>query len=508
MNKLKEKLSSLNRKGRLTSTSVTALLLGLVIVINVIVYVCTVNFNLYLYSTDDYDLTISGSTDAFFADDLGRGEKVTVLFCDSKDTIETSSDEVHFFHETALQFAERYPELIELEYVNIITKRDSSGNIVENLQDYRTVGEDGTVYPLYKTSVIFISDKNHRVIHDVASSVFSSNRNNSSTVTHTSYNGEEVFASMVSWVLGGEHKTAYFTTYHGEIVDVAFANMLSCSGYDIKTIDLRKNEIPDDAGVIIISNPKKDFERAAEGSGSRSEIEKLREYMQDGGRLYVAIDPYVKKLTVLEEFVAEFGISISESETKSGIVKNIVKDRSNAITTDGFTIVAEMADNDFCATITDKIAPYTDKNVIIESCAALELNDGAIPILVTSNNSFTYADGEETNADGNYCIAAKGSYTNKEGVTGEIFVVPSIFLTANDALVNSGYANRNFIYSLIDEAFGADEVPYGCNVIYMNTGVLENLTMGTARIYTAFILALPIAIAIFGAVVTIRRKNR
>ena len=41
-----------------------------------------------------------------------------------------------------------------------------------------------------------------------------------------------------------------------------------------------------------------------------------------------------------------------------------------------------------------------------------------------------------------------------------------------------------------------------------DTATLENLVMGTARIYTAVIMAFPVAIAAVGAVVIIRRKNR
>jgi hypothetical protein len=51
-------------------------------------------------------------------------------------------------------------------------------------------------------------------------------------------------------------------------------------------------------------------------------------------------------------------------------------------------------------------------------------------------------------------------------------------------------------------------MPYGCRSVIYNEQILENLTMGEARTYTAFILAIPVIIAIVGAVILIRRKNR
>ena len=81
-------------------------------------------------------------------------------------------------------------------------------------------------------------------------------------------------------------------------------------------------------------------------------------------------------------------------------------------------------------------------------------------------------------------------------------------MTVSDALVTNGYANKDFIYSLFDNFYGRDGMPYGCKVAFYNSGILENLTMGTARVYTAIILAIPCVIAVFGAVLIIRRKNR
>jgi hypothetical protein len=83
-----------------------------------------------------------------------------------------------------------------------------------------------------------------------------------------------------------------------------------------------------------------------------------------------------------------------------------------------------------------------------------------------------------------------------------------VFIIATDALVTDGYANRTFLYSVFDNLFGAEVIPYGCRTVYFANQILENLNMKTARIYTAVALAIPVAIAIAGGVVIVRRKNR
>ena len=90
-----------------------------------------------------------------------------------------------------------------------------------------------------------------------------------------------------------------------------------------------------------------------------------------------------------------------------------------------------------------------------------------------------------------------------------VIVVPSIFICAQDMLMTDGYANRNFIYSVLENLFGREGVPYGCKTtLFYTNGNLENLTMQTARIYTAIIMTIPAALAIVGAVIVTRRKNR
>ena len=69
-------------------------------------------------------------------------------------------------------------------------------------------------------------------------------------------------------------------------------------------------------------------------------------------------------------------------------------------------------------------------------------------------------------------------------------------------------SNKEMIFALLEELYGADGMPYGCNITSYDTETLENLTMGTAIRYTVFFMSIPVVIAIFGAVIVIKRKYR
>ena len=145
---------------------------------------------------------------------------------------------------------------------------------------------------------------------------------------------------MICRVTSGNAKMAYFTQHHGEMADITFTNLLTSAGYDIDVINLRESAVPEDADLLIISNPTSDFEASWDGS-VYTETDRLRAYMERGGNLYVSMDPYAKTLTVLEDFLREYGISFAYSENALGRrIKSIVKDPRNSITTDGFTLVA------------------------------------------------------------------------------------------------------------------------------------------------------------------------
>ena len=141
------------------------------------------------------------------------------------------------------------------------------------------------------------------------------------------------------------------------------------------------------------------------------------------------------------------------------------------------------------------VAPSPARN----ACSAL------VP---SSSTSVTEAGGRTVDSSGNYTVAAYSLKDNELGDDAAMFVMPSIYLASTNAIVTNRYANKDFLYSLCECLFGAGSMPYGCNSVVYDDGILENLPMGAAKLYTAALVAIPVIIAAVGAVVMIRRKNR
>ncbi len=516
MNDFKRKVGEFFGSDGWASTVITSLVICVVMVFNAMLFAATELFGWGFSYRSEIDYSLTGHTDELFEKAIAEGKKVKISFCMAEDDLKVhiTGGEVYT---TIKNFAERYPDFIELDYINIITRRDKNGNLV-NLSKYQTPQTDGeqegseeTKTPIFKTSVIFECEENYRVLTDGTSTGFAYFYNLDSNRNIIAYNGEEVVASMVSWVTADEHKKAYITKRHGEQADSSFFNMLSSAGYIIGEVDLRSSKVPDDADLLIISNPKSDFEAARPGSDIDiyAEIDRLEAYAERGGSIFVSLDPYVKKLNVLEGFLEEYGIAFSSPENAGAAsTRNIVKDLRNGITMDGFTFVAGYADTPLADSISAKTAKYGNGRVLLKLVSALELSKNAKPLLVSSSSSELESNGKTVSTSGDYVIAAYSEALMQSGKTSRVFVMPSIYTAVSDTLTANNYSNKDFLYALLEDFYGAEGMPYGCKPIFYDSQILENLTMGTAGVYAAVAMLIPAAIAVVGAVVLVKRKNR
>ena len=511
---MKEFIQKLGRKltGRKgIGNTLTVVIVLTVVLLNILAYALTSAFGLYFYTPNITDLSISGNTDDLFSEAIKAHKKVTITFCYAEDKLK-QHDTGSLVLTTARAYEERYPELIEIKFINLLTKMDENGKIIEK-EKFDKYAEKGN---LKQNSVIFECGQGEewscRIITDNVSSVgFVDFYTLDASGNIASYNGEEVIAAMISWVVHRDHPVAYFTQNHGETADVAFSNLLTCAGYYVEAINLRKSEIPADAGMVIISNPTSDFELAVDNAEVRGEIQKLEAYLENGGKLYVALDPYVKELKNLESLLAKWGISLSGKVNEHGVlVRDIVKENSNAITPDGYTFIATHADNDVAKAIYDRVTAYGSESILISEVSSLKLDStlGAMPLLISGETSSTHAGGETTDKEGGYTVAAYSKRTVNEGKESTVFVIPTAYITASDAFLSKTYSNKNFLYATLEVLFDSNVAPRGCNVVTYSSQILENLTMGKAKAFTALILAIPAAIAVVGTIIIIRRKNR
>ena len=512
MKNIKHKIGDLLESEKFSSATMTAMIIAVVLVANTVIFMVFSLLGWQISPAISEDFSISGNLDETL-DQAGKaGQKITIMFCYPSEREVREHGTGGYVYRTAKEFEKKYPGVVEIKYVNIITNTDSDGNHVD-VSEYAT-DREGNETPIRKSSVIFICGENYRVLTDLTTDAGYSNfytlDYSGSDPVAIAYNGEEVMASAISWVLQDEHKTAYFTMGHGESIDPSFASLVSNAGYFVSTVDLKSADVdPKSVDLLIISNPKTDFEASDKNTNAKSESDRLEFYLESGGNLFVMLNSLAGELPVLESMLADNGISLSYSENADGDrAVNVVRDLDASIVPSGYTIAADFPDNPVGRTIADNVRRFSGGRVILGDVPALRLSGDAQPLLVSTSGAELFAHGAQTDNSGSYPLAAYSTVTGKDGTIGRIVVIPTAQMATTAALITNGYANKDFLYSIFECLYKVELLPYGSSIISFDTTILEGLTMGTANLYTALLLAIPAMIASAGAVILIRRKNR
>lgn len=470
----------------------TALVLALFYLVNLIVLGFADKLGWYFYTTEQLEVTLSPAADELFADiDTSKG-KVKILFCDVEENIETHS-QLDYVYDTALLLCERYPELIELDFVNLWLEP-------ARVAAYRTA-KDGSENKITSSTVII--DYGGEFILNSPVSFYTLDESN----YVTSFNGEEVFVANILWVTASEHPKAYFTANHGEEVPYALQRMLIYAGYEVERLDLSTvRGVPEDAGLVVISAPLYNFQRAAAGSAEKAELSFLADYLAGGGQVLAMLDPsYAETMKLpngnpphLVSFLSEYGITVTG---------NTLVDRQSALPgSGGYSLITSYADRGVGATL-GALATAGGRRTVLSGTAALSLSESdkatVSPILYAPAGAVQLApDGSEV-AHGAAPVLAMAE---TEG-GGRLVVCGSVYLADAGIIDGVGYGNKALINALLTE-MGAARVPAGIANIQVDRSAIENLTMGEADLFlTITAVVLPALLLGAGFVLLRRRKN-
>lgn len=488
--------------------AMTAVFIAAIIAVNVVIYGLATHFGWYFYPGESYEHTIGHATDDYLSEVADRGE-VQILFCDAADTLE--ADAVYnLVYQTARQYAERYG-FLKIENVNIYTNP-------ERIEPYKyRKEEDGSysidpetgkrvkINDISTSSVIFVSDTDYAVLTMESFFVLDNNK------TITAYSGEEVTAAMIRRVLTQERPIAYFTTKHGEAFSSAFNRRLLFAGYNAKEIDLwRETPQVGDGNILVISNPRYDLDRGDASAGVTGELDRVEEFLNAGGSLYVMLDPLITGTVQLEKLLGDWGITPRRTEGENGIRDTVtVRDSANAVTTDGYGLITSFGDSALASEISREMDAAGAGRVIVREAMPLDLaqREGKTvsSLLVASSTATAHANGKTVDTAGGYTVAAASQDT---ATGGGIFTVGSVYLTAQDAITTNEYGNKDLIFLVFRHLSGAS-VPVGTTYLLFSSGTLEGLTMRAARLWAVLLaVAIPLALAATGFILIRRRRNR
>ena len=299
------------------AVALTCIVIALVVVVNII-FTSLSEKNLWYADMTESGLFDPASTTMSILEEYRTADEsfeISFIFCMPEDKLkeEQAPDMVN---RLVKEYVKRF-DYLSVQYVDIVQNPQLLDKYQFNSQSSPS------------TTSLIVARGNNAIIYSAESNFFYTDEDSGDVY----FIGDYSIASAVIR-LTGDNPIAYFVTNHGEKVQGnALANLLYDAGYEVKGIDLTKED-PDyvNAQVMVIINPAYDYMGADEGV---NEIEKLRKFLDSNGGLMVFMDSTVNETPVLNSFLEEWGIRF---ENKS------VKDYENGMAnTNGMTILAEYA---------------------------------------------------------------------------------------------------------------------------------------------------------------------
>jgi hypothetical protein len=478
----------------LISTALTALFVAVVLVVNVAFFALANHFVWYVDMTKHQLYTLSDT-----AKDILKAvdDKVTIYFAVEADKITQADPLLNYPYRTARDMEANFDN-ISVECVDII----KNPNV---FKEFHTItGQD-----IKTTSVVIATESDFSIYY--LESMFITDED---TGNLWGYQGEYKMISAILSLTNTERPKAYFTVNHGETNATnsqALRALYANAGYDVVDIDLTKEDLGDDARILIINDPKYDFDGGESGDEMSNEIAKIDRFLDDLGCLMVFTSPEnAGRLTNLSELLVEWGIGFN-GET-------YVQDKDHAISTDGSAIVAKYEENTLGASLyldLDKnsktILPHSmPLSILFEEDGRYEGTKEVSAVLSSHDSSVLYKDGKVVD-EGSFpvmAISRELTVENNDYYYSYVFVSGSAEAASNAYLgaTSVKYANKDIVYNTI-KLTGKDRVLCDIEPKQFEKTALDITTAEANRWTVILTVVLPVIIAGVGTVVWVRRKN-
>ncbi len=288
--------------------------------------------------------------DKLNAEELSEGDEkrtINILFCAERDKIE-ETDKMRILEYTALALQKEFPDHVKVSYINIeqnpsaVQKYKATSS--SNIYSYQIIFEFGTEYRVRSYDFFFLKSEQ-------------------TSTDHWAYNGEQKIASILLALTRAISPIAGFITNHGENTEscTTFRALVERAGYDVVDIDLSKDEIPADCRLLICYDPQTDFlgignDNYDVDTHGKSEIDRLDEFLDKAYSFMLFVDKDTPQLPVLEEYMEEWGVTVSRGENADGEMENYtIRDQVQKLDKDGYTPIADYVTTGTGASLTSSM---------------------------------------------------------------------------------------------------------------------------------------------------------
>lgn len=479
--------------------------------------------------------------------DKAKDTEVTAIFCNDPDRLEENVTS-RVTYTMALKLQQKYPNF-HVKTVNV-TQNPTA------VAAYKTT----SLTEITSTDMILVCGTQYRIMPLENFWV-----SNSTTGEYYSYNGEYRLACALMSLLSVNGPTAYFVTGHGETVydenDAAAAentrplrNLLTERGLRVATLDLSSvDAVPDDCVLLIVNNPRTDFtydEGKLDSMTYRSELEKLDRYIVERQGAMIVAKDYKIHLPNFETYLCEWGFSFSDArvedeEHAAGDRTRVLVEYDNSEDGYGSSIYGQLTKYSSAAATVISDTGYINSAFSDDDSRTEDGSDASryyVPLFSSYATARAYVGESPATVAGTHTLAAVSARILLDSTTATrsySYVCCSAsgdFLSA-DLLGNASYANYDILSLLVENISRVDEYAssdlggsslnssssYGkvlvdttmtetSDTVYAADGsvILRRtaVSAATKTWMTVMVVLVPLAVAVCGAAVAVRRRFR
>jgi ABC-2 type transport system permease protein len=359
---------------------------------------------------------------------------------------------------------------------------------------------------LGKGSLIVFNSENYRVIPYM--DLYETSVNQQGQMQVFGFSAEQRITSALGYVNTGYSPMVYEITGHYEstLESISMIQAVEKSNFQVAEVNLQRDGgIPEDANVVVLNSPKIDF--------TPEEIALLKDYLERGGNIFIALDLTQDPLTNLYDLLTDYNIKIQYGIT-------LEKETSRLLPGSGNNPVffsPEMPDHEVTASLKENdLDSFFYYAMGIGKTETQQRNIKVDPLFTSSSKSFLRTDvndGSEnmnnTDIPGPITVAAAVYQTSRD--TGFAEGMKMIIMSSGNSLsflpgLGQIKANLDFF---VDSVNWLSDQEDSINIKSKSVFKLPlQMNAINAWIYAGItIILIPLLVAIFGFIVLIRRKN-
>lgn len=482
------------------ATAITVVVIAVVVLVNVVVNMASDKVNMSIDLTTNGNFEISQQT----IDYLNTVTEPVSIVCMSDElTFQTSN---YIYYKQAYEVLKKYSiynDNITLKFVDMVKDPTYADRYKDKykgeISAYSIVVESDkrikvlTIQDLYNTETQF--DYSSFTSYDVP----------------VSSKAEQEITSAIMYVTDPDPMEAVL--FKSETSGTSYDNinsLLAANGYEVTEIDPLVDTIPEDADIVVIDAPLNDYDTNV--------IDMLYDFLDNGGDLgknLIYLADYTQKSTAnIDVFLAEWGIKVED-----GVVGD--QDTNNLQGQSYYVVRNYITDNDYSGNVAQTALPVIDyQSRPITLLFDTKDTRSTVALLQTKDTGFVMT--EDMQADiqnGNTPNIVNGVQTTMALGRKYVFDSDNNMVFSNVLVIGSSetmdeaftsttyYNNGDYFVSVLNTMAGKNS---GISIVAKDLSAATfDIDKGTvSRYMVLFVLVIPLAVLIVGAVVFIRRRTK